>query len=60
MPVYEFECSKGTVTERFVKVGTKEVGCPKCHKKARKIISPCTFALKGGGWAADGNSSKKK
>jgi putative FmdB family regulatory protein len=60
MPIYEFECSKGTVTERFVKLDTKTIECPKCHKKARKIISPCFFELKGSGWAADGYSSKRK
>ena len=59
MPLYEFECPKGTITENFVKVGTKTIECPKCHKRAKKIISPCTFELKGGGWSADGYSSKK-
>ena len=29
MPVYEFKCSEGTVTEQFVKMGTKEIKCPK-------------------------------
>jgi putative FmdB family regulatory protein len=59
MPLYEFECPKGTITEKFVKVGTQKIECPKCHKWARKIISSCNFILKGGGWAADGYSSKK-
>jgi putative FmdB family regulatory protein len=59
MPMYEFKCQEGTVTEKFVKMGTKEINCPKCHKKAKKIISPCTFNLKGGGWYADGYASKK-
>jgi len=39
---------------------TKEIMCPKCQKSAKKIMSPCTFSLKGGGWFADGYSSKKK
>ncbi len=59
MPVYEFKCHNGTVTEKFVKMDTMEIECPKCHKKAKKIMSPCTFVLKGGGWYADGYSSKK-
>jgi len=60
MPVYEFQCSKdGHIIEEFVKMGTKEVPCPKCKGKATKIISSCTFNLKGGGWYADGYSSKK-
>ncbi len=60
MPVYEFECPEGTITEKFVKMGTEEIECPKCHKKAKKIISRCTFELKGGGWFANGYSSTKK
>jgi putative FmdB family regulatory protein len=60
MPLYEFECPMGTITERFVKVDTKEIECPKCHMKAKKIMSPCTFILKGHGWAADGYSPKKQ
>jgi putative FmdB family regulatory protein len=59
MPVYEFECPDGTVTERLVKVGTETIACPECGKKAKKIISQCAFELKGGGWYADGYSSKK-
>ena len=60
MPVYEFECSCGEVTENFVKMGTKEsVACPICGKRAKKIMSACTFELKGGGWYADGYASTR-
>lgn len=59
MPIYEFECPNGTTTAKLVKVGTKTIRCPKCHKKAKKIMSACTFELKGGGWYADGYSRKK-
>ncbi len=31
MPVYEFWCSKGTITERFVKIGVLEIECPKAN-----------------------------
>jgi putative FmdB family regulatory protein len=58
MPVYEFKCSKGHITEELVKMGTKSTRCPKCSKRAKKIISQCSFELKGGGWYADGYSSK--
>ena len=58
MPVYEFECSDGHVTEELVRMGTKSTRCSKCNKKAKKIISQCSFELKGGGWFADGYSSK--
>jgi putative FmdB family regulatory protein len=59
MPVYEFECKCGKITEDFVKMGTKSVTCPKCGGRAKKIISPCGFELKGGGWYADGYSARK-
>lgn len=58
MPVYEFECSKGTVTEQIVSMGTKSIKCPCCSKRAKKILSLCSFDLKGGGWYADGYASK--
>ena len=60
MPVYEFECECGNITEGLVKLGTKEIDCPECHKKAKKIMSLCAFELKGSGWYADGYSSAKK
>jgi len=60
MPVYEFECECGHVTEGLVKLGTKEIPCPECNHKAKKIMSLCTFELKGSGWYADGYSSTKK
>ena len=60
MPIYEFECPNGKITASLVKVGTKEIICPKCHQKAKKIISHCNFKLKGDGWYADGYSTKHK
>ena len=59
MPFYEFQCPEGTVTESLVPMGTDHIKCPKCNKKAKKILSACSFELKGGGWYADGYSSKK-
>jgi putative FmdB family regulatory protein len=60
MPIYEFECPNGNITEKFVKIGTTEIKCPKCHRKAKKIISRCIFELKGGGWYADGYSTRRE
>ncbi len=57
MPVYEFECARGHITEKMAPMGTKHTQCAKCHKRAKKILSACTFELKGGGWYADGYSS---
>ncbi|MGD8674678.1 MAG: zinc ribbon domain-containing protein [Desulfobacterales bacterium] len=59
MPVYEFECSCGAVTDELTKMDTRSIACPKCGNKAKKIISACSFELKGGGWYADGYASKK-
>lgn len=61
MPVYEFECKCGHVFEDLVPMGTETHPCPVCKgKKAKKIMSTCTFELKGGGWYADGYASTKK
>jgi len=60
MPFYEFQCPEGTITEGLVPMGTDHIKCPKCNKKAKKIMSPCSFKLLGGGWYADGYSSTKK
>lgn len=61
MPVYEFKCKCGHVFEELVPMGTENYQCPECQeKKAKKIMSPCTFELKGGGWYADGYASTKK
>ena len=59
MPVYEFECKCGHTFEELVRMDTKSHECPRCHKKAKKIMSTCSFELKGGGWYADGYASKK-
>jgi putative FmdB family regulatory protein len=60
MPIYEFKCPNGTISAKLVKMNTKEIKCPNCRQKAKKIISRCTFELKCDGWYADGYSSKKK
>jgi putative FmdB family regulatory protein len=60
IPIYEFECPNGTITEKLVRIDTMEIECPRCHKMAKRIISHCGFQLKGGGWFADGYSSKNE
>lgn len=60
MPVYEFECKCGHNFEELVKMGTDVRKCPNCSSQAKKIMSQCTFELKGGGWYADGYSSSSK
>lgn len=43
MPLYEFACAKGHVSEDLVPVGTKAVMCPECMSDAiqhGKCITP--------------------
>jgi putative FmdB family regulatory protein len=55
MPIYEYECEKcGSVQEVLRQPGGKSPKkCKNCGGKTHKIISQCTFALKGSGWYAD-------
>ena len=60
MPFYEFQCPEGVVTESLVPMDTRTIKCPHCNRRAKKIMSPCSFKLVGGGWYADGYSSTSK
>ena len=63
MPTYEYQCQSCRncfEVEKSIKDDTGE-SCPACsdqHTK-RLISSQTSFALKGGGWAADNYGSKK-
>ena len=59
MPVYEYECqSCKEITENWQGLSDEPLSiCPSCGGPLKKIISVSTFALKGGGWYADGYSS---
>lgn len=59
MPVYEYECqSCHEITETWQGISDAPLpSCPACRGPVKKIISMSTFALKGGGWFADGYSS---
>lgn len=35
----DFECKKGHITEELCDAETQEITCPKCRKKAKRIIS---------------------
>lgn len=57
MPLYEFECPNCRKTfEKLTKrTNVKTATCPKCKRpRCKKIISNCSFELKGGGWYKDG------
>ena len=63
MPIYEYECERhGSITrEEMLVLGTDQPPAPPCSwcgLPMRKIMSECTFNLKGRGWARDGYSNK--
>jgi len=69
VPIYEYECSAcGKSFEIFLGMSDKPVKkCPNCKSsKIRKLVSNCSFQLKGSGWYVtdyarkDNNSGKKK
>ena len=52
MPIYEYGCPKcGKTTEIMQKFSDQPLSrCPSCGGKVCKIISNCSFQLKGSGW----------
>ena len=60
MPMYEFHCKDcGFNFEELSSFLVEELPCPKCGYTADKIVSLCSFSLKGDGWYADLYSSTK-
>ena len=62
MPLYEYRCTACEHTfelrQKFSDPPATE--CPKCTGKVTKLISSSAFALKGGGWYAEGYGDGKK
>lgn len=59
MPIYEYECpthGRYEVQQRITESSLTTCTSPGCGKPIRKLISSTSFALKGGGWYADGYS----
>ncbi len=60
MPIYEYECTncghRIEVMQKFSDPPIEE--CEKCHGKMKKLISQCTFHLKGTGWYVTDYGSK--
>jgi putative FmdB family regulatory protein len=52
MPIYEYRCHNcGKTTEIMQKISDQPIKrCSYCSGKVSKIISHCTFQLKGSGW----------
>ena len=53
MPLYEFECPDGHVSEELQKPDDAPPKC-ECGKETKKRISLSNFELKGSGWYKDG------
>ena len=47
MILYDFTCSNNHTTEHFVSSDTKEVVCPECGLKPKRVISKTSFKLEG-------------
>lgn len=62
MPIYEYFCTGcGNKFERLQKITDKPVSpCPQCGKKAKRLISQTSFALKGEGWYKNGYAKGSK
>ena len=60
MPIYEYECTSCcNVFEIFQRMTEDPLTtCPDCSGSVKKLMSTSSFQLKGGGWYADGYSSK--
>jgi putative FmdB family regulatory protein len=60
MPIYEYECTSCcNVFEIFQRMTEDPLTtCPDCSGALKKLMSMSSFQLKGGGWYADGYSSK--
>jgi putative FmdB family regulatory protein len=59
MPTYEYSCpSCGTfdVEQRITEPARTQ--CDRCGGPVKRLISRSSFALRGGGWYADGYASK--
>lgn len=52
MPAYDYECAdcKRTFEVRQRISDAPLTTCPHCGGSVRRLISPATFILKGGGW----------
>jgi putative FmdB family regulatory protein len=52
MPIYEYECSAcGNIFEAFQKITEDPLEtCTACSGPVQRLISQCSFQLKGSGW----------
>ena len=63
MPIYEYHCGAcGHEVEALQKIADAPLRkCPECGKRAlRRVVSPVSFRLKGGGWYQSGYGAGSK
>ncbi len=62
MPIYEYECLNcGNQFESMQKITDKPLeSCPSCSGKVKKLVSNCSFQLKGTGWYVTDYANKSK
>lgn len=60
MPIYEYQCAAcGRVVEKFQKISENPLTeCSACGGSLTKLISSCSFQLKGSGWYVTDYSGK--
>jgi putative FmdB family regulatory protein len=60
MPIYEYKCSTCGEFETVQSISAANATCPKCKKETNhRLISTCTFHLKGSDWASNNYGLKK-
>jgi putative FmdB family regulatory protein len=60
MPTYEYSCTSCGTFDMEQRITERPLStCDKCGGPVQRLISRSSFALRGGGWYADGYSSKK-
>lgn len=62
MPIYEYECLNcENKFESIQKITDKPLEtCPSCSGKVKKLVSNCSFQLKGTGWYVTDYAKKSK
>jgi putative FmdB family regulatory protein len=62
MPIYEYQCAAcGRVVEKWQKISEEPLTtCPSCGGDLSKLISSCSFHLKGGGWYVTDYAGKQQ
>ena len=62
MPIYEYQCAGcGRVTEKWQKISEAPLKeCPDCGGSLTKLVSSCSFQLKGSGWYVTDYAGRKR